>query len=195
MKQRYIVSGLHQAVVVLVPKVATRTLLDVFVRNPEEDYGCQWVQATEFQDEWRDYRTVMFTRNPSDRFLSFYVNKIVDPHPNVVEKLLKPNHLRPNMTVDEVLDFISRQKDKEMEEHWRPQYTFVPQVNGMSIGHAKIESGFGRILKGFMRERGMIRTKPIPFVNKSKRKPVILTPDQMARIKQKYQKDYRIFEY
>lgn len=79
-------------------------------------------------DRWPRHPVVTFVRNPYDRFISFYQNKILGPEKGNGEEFLP--HLRrlgfsPGMSIRQVADLMSRIPIEYMEHHCQPQWRIL----------------------------------------------------------------------
>jgi hypothetical protein len=89
-----------------------------------------------------DFFRFGFVRNPNERVLSCYLNKIAGMKPQR-SKILKAFNLTDeedfNFSFDHFLQLISRQAPLKMNKHWRPQSTllFFPKVRFDLIGRVE----------------------------------------------------------
>jgi len=122
----YILCRNHKFVCHLIPKVATRSLLQYFVRNPRQEYG-----AVHTSRAWltRSYFHFAFMRNPHARLVSAYLNKVVNNYRKDVGKMLRPYGMYPDMAFDEFVKVICNQTDKRANEHWKSQHTFLGRMD------------------------------------------------------------------
>ena len=118
----YILSRKHKFVCHLVPKVATRSLLQYFVREPHEDYEAKHVSRVCFT---RGYFHFGFMRNPYARLVSAYLNKIKNNNREDVQRILKPHGMYCNMPFYEFIDIVCRENDRKADDHWKSQHLFL----------------------------------------------------------------------
>lgn len=146
------------------------------------------------------YFRFTFVRNPFDRLLSCYLNKIVRP---TVQRGLahraagRKSESDDLMPIDEFVEVIAKQSIVEMDPHWRPQWAQTLQ------GVARFDA-IGRF-EDFDRELSRIGESISPefarYVYREERqatgpKPYHLLTDETAdRIREIYRDDFHAFDY
>lgn len=134
-----VVSLDHGFLWVGIPKVATRSLLDTFVRKPEHEF-----EATQINDplpllqerlpEVRDLFTFSFVRNPWSRVVSAYLDKLTDRE-NPMKATPYHNYpgLFPGIEFQEFVRFLVEEEcgsDEYGDRHWLSQHKFLEQADG-----------------------------------------------------------------
>lgn len=146
------------------------------------------------------YFKFTFVRNPFDRLMSCYLNKIARPtaQRKVVLGLLgRSQEAVELISFDEFVGVIGRQTPTEMDPHWRPQWVQTLQgwVRYDTIG--RFEDFDGELL----RVGAQISSEFQSFVFSERRqatgvKPYhLITPRLAETIRELYAKDFAGFEY
>ena len=131
-----------------VPKVATRSLLDVFIRRPQHPFEA--IQANDplplLLDRYPETANLFaftFVRNPWSRVVSTYLDKMVDPN-DPTRKM--PHHqypgLFPGIQFDQFVEFLLKSpygRDEYADRHWLSQHKFFEVEPGrfhpVTVGH------------------------------------------------------------
>jgi len=204
-----IISDKHKFICVLIPKNATRTLRDYFFFSYK--YGAK-IKNLKTLNKYKNYFTFTFVRNPYKRVLSLYLNKIINPHENIIKKQLKPFGLKPNMSFDELVDFLCFNKKGQdgNDPHWTSQYAFIkPEID--FVGKLEnFDKDFKTILNhiglpyespkhlNYTTKEGAHYTKDLKYINKPKKdkSPVLddyYTDKTYQLIYERYKKDFEMF--
>jgi len=186
-----IISDIYRFVYYEIPRCATRTMLEYFVRHPNMDYGASRLAPGDVTGGRREYYKFTFVRNPYDRLVSCYQQKI-------------NNHRKPGLHIHEkelrygmpFKDFVSHVTIKkrlgEMDLHYRPQYSFIRE--DMRIGRLEdFEGDFRRIIN----EIGL-PYYPAPVVNAAPNKKNwqrFYKKDTRALVRKFYDKDFEMLGY
>lgn len=153
-----IVSDKHRFIIIMINKNATRSLLDYFIRKPKYDYGAKTLVGVP-RNKYLSYPTLAIVRNPYHRTVSCYINKVINPWSNVVESILKPHRLKPNISFEEFVEYLSSHPhgtDIKGDLHWRSQHKMFPGTAIPNLTIAKLEGigGQGCPFQAFMRAMG-----------------------------------------
>jgi hypothetical protein len=186
-----------------VPKNASRSiaamLSDVGASRIMDMYSGplrpEWVESN-----LRPSFTFAFVRNPYDRILSVWRNKIAPPQPNENTRALYGRHrgLHANMTFDAFIVWLVESYPKgEVNKHWAAQSDFL------SDGIRLLPDFIGRIedLEGGLREvavvtghLGQIRQKNVSSKSDGLSAAVI-SPRTRKAIHTIYREDFELFGY
>ena len=139
----------YRAIYFYIPKVACSSIKSVCfdLLNPGEtisnvhhyDYPC--IRKNEVEEYYSNYFKFAFVRNPWDRLVSCYRNKIKhDKNYNDSEfrngvffKLVAYNMFWGGMSFDEFVDAICKIPDEYANPHFRSQHTFISDGNGNTL--------------------------------------------------------------
>lgn len=104
----------------------------------EESYGFRWItpkEAYAIKDDNPDVRAVAFVRNPIDRTLSAWKNKILPLEPRGCRVPGWGDHIKGGCTFAEYLDGLSKTDLSTIDMHARPQLSdmvvdgvFIPDI-------------------------------------------------------------------
>jgi Sulfotransferase family len=135
------------------------------------------------------YQTLAVVRDPIDRFLSAYFNKVVDER-GATQAAMAPGAVLPE-SFDEFLDRIEelRHANYQIRQHTRPQTDFLGPDPGYFSFVFRLEANAG--LRNWLRDR--IGAPPkLRHVNRSQRSfgRERLTPAQLARLRDLYRADF-----
>jgi hypothetical protein len=207
----------YNAVYIEVPKVACSSIkialasllgidLDALGGNPHEvDFPAPRTLAG--PGLYAGLFTFAFVRNPWDRLVSCYRDKIMGEvrdftrfHPTrgIACCLAGFDAFRGNMPFDEFVEVIAAITDGEADEHFRSQHTFVTD----STGHVALDY-LGRFetmdqdFQGVCQELG-IRGLPRPFVQAvqvPRDYKEYYTPSTQRLVGERFADDIRLFDY
>lgn len=143
-----IISHKRKYIYVYIPKVACSTIREMLATIDNRKYYPNWTQKngkvckTKFKrvsirgiSKYPNYYAFMFVRNPWDRLVSCYKEKVVRVRtlpnsPWVTNGVYRPfqnnyNKDFKNMDFDTFVRLVSRVPDKEADGHFRSQHTFI----------------------------------------------------------------------
>jgi len=135
-------------------------LLHTFVRKPKHDFGAVLTGAVSHLNTNERYK-VVFIRNPFDRMLSCYINKVKFASPTIERFFWKLYGLNGDMTF---ADFVHHLGTCGVDEHWRPQ---VDYVNGLNHDHIGILENMESDLKDIMQRLELPFSLDVPHLNYS----------------------------
>ena len=162
-----------------VPKVASTSLLISFRKK-------YVIEKCEEYD--KSYFKFAFVRNPFDRLASCYRHVIQKGAMQNIQD--DPNFYR-DMTFEQFVDAVSEIEIKNMDIHFRPQYTFIPE-NPDYVG--KIEN-MQEDFKTLCDKIGI----NCELLHENKTNPTDLkdyyTPEIVKKVVKIYQKDFELFGY
>ena len=163
---------------VLIPKCATRSLLDFFVRFPQQDFGAKHVKYKRL-----NRFEFTFIREPFDRLLSAYFDKVLRKRN---EHGIKKYGLKHGDSFERFLQVVL----KTNNEHWRPQIDYVGGCH--FIGRVEtINRDFHKVCRILG-----IDYKPLPVKNPSYKKDIWdqIPKELSEKVKQKYKQDIVLYE-
>lgn len=105
----------HNAIYFRVPKVASTSLLIGF-RKLDKVEKCEEYDKSFFK--------FAFVRNPFDRLASCFRHII---QKGAMQNIQNNPELNKNMSFESFIDAVSKIKIENMDIHFRPQYTFIPE--------------------------------------------------------------------
>ena len=186
-----IISDRYKFVYFMVPKCATRSLLNYFVRAGNMNYGA--THTINRGGYSKRYFQFTFVRNPYSRIVSCYLNKVTNTTQEAINKILKPHNLQHNMSFEAFVKKICF--DKKCEQHWCPQTMFVPKT----IDYIGYLETFNKDFKCILREIGLPRF-PIGRANPTSHKrnkpwQQFYTPKLQEMVFKKYKQDFIRFGY
>ena len=157
-------------------------------------------------EEYKDYFKFSFVRNPWDRLLSCYSEKIRDEKLNnnnfsngVANSIGKHGVFRGSMSFEEFVDALSTIPDRRADPHLRSQYALLSNESGELfldfIGRFEnLEEDFDKVCH----LAGMPKTS-LPHKNQSPMKKAnyidYYTDKTKNFVSQRYAKDIEVFEY
>lgn len=190
----------YRLIYIYIPKNACTTLKHLFYelengqkfisKSPQDIHHHKIFEIINHQDfnNYLNYFKFIFLRNPYDRFLSFYKNKIKNlKNPNFFRNFSKYG-FHENMTQKETIELIRQIPDKYCEQHFKPQYRFFkPKMN--FIG--KVEN-----LENDWRKISLIQGLPEVTINHyNQTTSDILDENIKDLIYEKYRKDFLLGNY
>ena len=143
---RAIVLDELQAIYVSIPKVACTSLkyamaewlgLELSEKQQIHNAAFKFAALSELSRKpYQSYYKFVFVRNPWDRLVSFYSNKIANAHegPRRKDGIPKALHrfgmFRAEMPFEEVVEAVLKIPDSKADKHFRSLCTFIPAKRG-----------------------------------------------------------------
>ncbi|MFC1792607.1 sulfotransferase family 2 domain-containing protein [Planctomycetota bacterium] len=154
--------------------------------------------------DYGDYWKFAFVRNPWDRLVSCYKQKIREPGYNyksfkdgVAGSLLKHKVFRGGMSFSDFVDEVAKISDEIADKHFRSQHTFITDKNKSFlvdyIGHLEdIDEGFRFVC----RKIGATEVE-LPHLLKTDRKPYqeYYDDETKSTVHMRYATDIEMFGY
>jgi chondroitin 4-sulfotransferase 11 len=152
-----------------------------------------------------DYFRFCFVRNPWDRVVSCYVEKIkTDPgyttrffRDGVFVGFIPYGVFRAGMSFQSFVEAIAGIPDEEADRHFRSQHTFVTDARGELLVNfvGKLEQSaedFAHVLRRLGRD-----PSEVPHLNRSDHSDYksFYTPRTMELVRQRYERDITLFGY
>ncbi len=208
------VSHKHKFIYYPVPKAACSTIKSFMITIDEIEQGptlhTTVMPTLYFPDNrsarYKDYFHFAFVRNPYDRLLSCYIEKIY--HPKSVNRndhafingenreFIKGygNVEFKKMSFSDFVHFVNQIPDKHCDPHWSPQHRLLDLEKLDFIGRLEnFEQDFSYVkeqipLSGYIRPKRLMASKHFPYQN--------YYDDELRKIvAKKYARDLEIFNY
>jgi len=181
-----------KAIYFLIEKVATNSLKSAF-----EDYLGKKPFKKNYFGLYKDYFKFAFVRNPYDRLVSCYNDKIFNGRKN--EDIILKNNFYVNMPFKEFVKKVFSIPDLRADQHIRSQYYSLTDEKGNLLVDfiGKFEN-LEKDYKFVCKKIGIKNPKSLPHKNKSKRKNDYRQYyDEEARkiVEKRYKKDLEVFGY
>lgn len=210
----------YKAIYFFIPKVACSSLkivmselLNMKPPNPEKPLAFPhkrhfpFVKKEEIQVRYRDYFKFCFVRNPWDKLVSCYKNKIhADPNYNdkwfkngVAEIFWRYGDLfRGGMSFEEFVDVVAQIPDKDADNHIKSQHLFFTDHQGNTA--ADFIGRFESLKEDFLeicKKIGIKESIPMPHLLKSNHAHYKTYYDDNTRqiVSQRYDKDIKLLGY
>jgi chondroitin 4-sulfotransferase 11 len=179
MKYLYQTDNNLQYVYFITPKCATRTFFNLFNYNP--------VKYRKFISEYNDYFSWTFVRNPWDRLVSTYFNKIVNHFQSGMESF-RGISFEEFVVELEKTDVI----DSKCDRHIRSLHTLFPSNINFIGRFENLQEDFNMVC-----DKIGIPQQELPQKNKGKHKHYTEYYDDETReiVAEKYAKDIEYFGY
>lgn len=201
----------HRLVFMLIPKVANTSIkmaiLNAFDIHHKEPKALNHYMATCRSNgsvfsleskqqiaQYGDYLKIAFVRNPFDRIISCYKNKVLQTHHRSFEKF-GINH---GDSLDRFIDIISNIDDSKAEQHFRSQHEEL-FINGYCIpdyigSFENINVGW-KVTQFIVEEHCGLKLPDIPHVNQTDNMEIDVPLYLCEKIKQRYANDFEAFAY
>ena len=167
-----------------VAKVGTRSILKLFEKENGSDF--LYPSATAYNPRlYKKYYKFAFVRNPYDRFISSWKDKVVERNYFHFPDL----ELEKMKDINNFIGWVEKQNIEKCDEHIRSQYSLIDVEQLDFLG--RFES-FNEDFKKVAQKLN-IKLKEVPHLNSTKKKEVTLTSEQKCRIKKIYEKDFSTF--
>tara|TARA_R110002167_G_scaffold366019_1_gene592664 strand:+ start:811 stop:1365 length:555 start_codon:yes stop_codon:yes gene_type:complete len=180
MKYLYQTDNNLQYIYYITPKCATRTFFSVFNYN---SVGLPRQTSSNYDD----YFSWSFVRNPWDRLVSTYINKIVDRHQHGLDSWRKNFK-----SFKEFILKIEKTDITDCDRHIRSLYTFFPQNINFIGKFENLQEDFNTVC-----DKIGIPRQQLPHKNATKHKHYTEYYDDETRdiVAEKYAKDIEHFGY
>ena len=150
-----------------------------------------------------DYFVFCFVRNPFERLLSAYLDKIIKGMPGKRSILIAmgkdPGNLKEEISFEQFVDVVCDLDVSDMDPHWRIQYhqTFQDTINYDFVGRMEnfsndCKTAFGRITPDYMR---YLRSEKRHATNSSERIGNYYNRKILNKVYDKYKLDFECFGY
>ena len=153
LRQQIIISNKYKFVYFETYKAVSRSMLDYFVLHPHMNYGAKRYVRRKVNS---DYFRFGFVRNPWERVVSCYSNKI---YHHVLGEPFIDRRLKHNMPFEDFVDYIvENDKEKEADMHIRSQWTFVNECD--FVGRFEtLDKDFAHVLRVLKLPQHSLRKK------------------------------------
>ena len=166
------------AVYFRVPKVASTSLLIGF-RKKYKIEKCEEYEKSHFK--------FALVRNPFDRLASCYRHII---QKGAMQNIQGNPDFYQSMSFEDFVNAIEKIKIKNMDIHFRPQYTFIPETPDFLGKFENIENDFKTICEKIGLKCELRHENKTAKTNYS-----IYTDDIIRKVVKIYEKDFQLFKY
>ncbi len=183
----------HNAIYFFIEKVATRTLLSVF--------GCarhkKLADKRDYFKKYKNYFKFAFVRNPYDRLVSCYKNKILESKTD--EAINIRNNLPRGISFEEFVVRVSKIPDIRADQHIKSQSFFIEDKKTGKLlvdflgRFESLEKDYKKICK-----RIGMKPKELPKKNRSKNREDYkryYNKKTKKLVEKRYKKDLELFGY
>lgn len=230
-QNRNILLDAHRGIYFYIPKVACTSLKTVFARVlglfPEETgpgapvlpgsdererhYAVHEIDFPSVplsqihQGRYRNYFSFCFVRNPWDRLVSCYSDKI-HPDPAYGDRKFRDGVFRPfhkfgrftaGMSFDDFVRAVAAIPDEQADVHFRSQCCFVCDRDGLLL--PGFVGRFERLAEDFAHVSGQLRLPEmdLPFLKRSRRRSPTAFYDPVSAeiVRRRYARDIALFHY
>ena len=164
-----------------VPKVASTSLLISF-RQIDEVEKCDEYDRSSFK--------FAFVRNPFDRIASCFRHVI---QKGSLQGIQGHSKLHSRMSFEDFLDVVEETEIKNMDIHFRPQYTFIPETPDFIGKFEDLNEDYAKIIQ-------KIGIKPAPELPHENKTAKTIYKDYynsstIKKVLNIYKKDFELFGY
>lgn len=230
---KYIVSDKHKFVYFVVQKVACTSIKNALLPLIDDDLGKKgsasesgsfgfdihkYFDGSEYQinkrqfvkgldDRYRDFFKFAFVRNPWDRLVSCYLDKLAKGRPGLHSPPSLAAKVYPGMPFAEFVEIVSQTSDSEANIHFKSQCAVIcDSDDGIPDGKQIMADFIGRFeslasdFDTVMERVGVGRVQRIPHLRKSKARearpyPVFYDDRLRTLVYQRYKDDVDLFGY
>tara|TARA_Y100000385_G_C13046150_1_gene617570 strand:- start:383 stop:1060 length:678 start_codon:yes stop_codon:yes gene_type:complete len=196
------VSHQHKFIYFEVPKTGTSSLLALLRQHLELE---TMKGRYDFLNH-ADYIRFAFVRNPWDRILSCYLNKIKQDKnfqskhftDGVMKKFHRFNAFYAGMPFTEFLRAVAGIPDCDADGHFASQYTRLVQNKELVVTHLARFENYQREVKHFLKMIGIEGDIELPHLNRTmKRMPYsgYYNAETIRLVEERYGEDIQRFEY
>jgi len=170
----------HKAIYFRVPKVASTSLLISFRQIDD---------VVQIEDYDGSFFKFAFVRNPFDRLASCFRHVI---QRGALQNIQEDPKLHRNMSFEQFVDVISKIPEADMDIHFRPQYTFIPEKPDFLGKFENIREDFARVC-----EKIGIKGLELRHENKTDKTRFkdYYTPEVVGKVVELYEQDFNLFGY
>jgi chondroitin 4-sulfotransferase 11 len=175
-----------------IDKVANTSLRQTLRKIDDKRHAIQKSKTRKY----KDYFKFAFVRNPYDRLVSCYTNKISGKS----EMFLKHNKkFKTEISFKEFVRVVSSIPNKKLDRHLKPQYLFLTDKKGNLIPDfiGKFEN-INEDFKKACKKAGIENPPELPKKNPSKRKKDYkdyYDEETKKLVQERYRKDFELFGY
>ena len=127
----------HDAVYFRVPKVASTTLLLTFRKSDN-------LEKIDYENVNKSNFKFAFVRNPFDRLASCFRHVI---QKGVFRQIQGDDRLYRDMSFENFVDVVANTEIKNMDIHFRPQHTFIPETPDLLGKFETLSADFVELLQ------------------------------------------------
>lgn len=198
----YVVLDDKKLVLFFIPKNANSSLRNAFYKvlyKKDIKKATEWASRSRTPPDRRGYLKIAFVRNPYDRLVSGYFQKIKSAEKKNSVMLNSYSYFHERMSFKEFVRVISKVNDKRIDRHFRSQYTFITDSNGKFFSKLLIGK-FENLEEDFKKACKKLGEEPVklPRLNKSKRDRDFMKyyDEETRRLAyRRYKKDFELFGY
>ena len=135
-----IISHRYKFFYIGIPKIATRSFQDFFIKTHAKEYDIEFYETAagflKAKEQYPDYFTFSFVRNPWARIVSTYNSKIAEPSLNKRARIMSFHRtLEPGMSFDDFVWWLCGEhgRDDCADRHWLSQHVFLEDAQGQPL--------------------------------------------------------------